>query len=102
MFYVVLPLQIDLEKMPLGKISKKQIKKAYEVLKKIQELQDIPDKEDLVTDYSNEFYTLIHHNFGLNKPPVLNNEELLQVLCFFFIIILCVISVFMIVKVFEH
>ena len=27
---------------------------------------------------SNRFYTLIHHDFGLRKPPLLDNEEIIR------------------------
>lgn len=31
-----------------------------------------------ILDGSNQFYTLIPHDFGLRKPPPLDNEELIR------------------------
>jgi len=31
-------------------------------------------------DASNRFYTLIPHDFGMKKPPMLDNLELIQVM----------------------
>ncbi len=66
---------IDLRKMPLGKISKKQIKDAYEILKAIA---DGIDKNITSCDFeelSSEFYTLIPSSFGRRKPPIICDEE---------------------------
>ena len=32
-------------------------------------------------DASNRFYTLIPHDFGMQKPPLLDNTELIQTKC---------------------
>ncbi len=66
---------IDLRKMPLGKISKTQIKQAYDILKAIA---DGIDDNLVSTDFENltsEFYTLIPSSFGRNKPPIICDEE---------------------------
>jgi len=36
--------------------------------------------ESQILDLSNRFYTLIPHDFGMKKPPLLNNLEYIQVL----------------------
>ncbi|XP_024519805.1 poly [ADP-ribose] polymerase 2 [Selaginella moellendorffii] len=53
------------QKMPLGKLSKATILKGYEALKKIAAQLELssPDAE-LLRQLSNEFYTIIPHNFG--------------------------------------
>ena len=33
-----------------------------------------------ILDASNRFYTLIPHDFGMKKPPMLDNLELIQVI----------------------
>ncbi|KAI4498125.1 hypothetical protein M0802_006611 [Mischocyttarus mexicanus] len=73
---VMLEFEIDMEKMPLGKISKKQIQKAYTVLTELQQLvaKSIPERTTLI-DASNRFYTLIPHNFGISEPKVLETIE---------------------------
>lgn len=37
--------------------------------------------EAMVLDLSNQFYTLIPHDFGMKKPPLLSNLEYIQVRC---------------------
>lgn len=46
-----------------GKLKKEHIKKGYEVLKQIEQTLKDPSKKILL-DLSNQFYTLIPHNFG--------------------------------------
>lgn len=75
----VRPSQIDMQKMPLGKLSKKQIQSAYAVL--TETLGEVEGNQDPVRllDCSNRFFTLIPHDFGMKKPPVLDNPEIIKV-----------------------
>ena len=63
--------------MPLGKLSRRQLQKAYTVLTNL--LQEIKgDKTPAkILDGSNQFYTLIPHDFGMEKPPLLETEEVI-------------------------
>ena len=73
------PVQIDVNKMPLGKLSKKQIESAYKVLTEaLTELQGDKNPTKLL-DASNRFYTLIPHDFGLQSPPLLDDEDFIKV-----------------------
>ncbi|EFA80659.1 polyADP-ribosyltransferase [Heterostelium album PN500] len=64
----------DLKKMPLGKLSKNQILKGYEVLKAIEEKITKPSaRGDTLVDLSSRFYTAIPHAFGMRVPPVINS-----------------------------
>ena len=76
---LLLLLQLDLEKMPLGKLSKKQIQQAYSVLSDLQELVKSGGSASRFLDASNQFYTLVPHSFGMENPPVLNTEEMIKV-----------------------
>uniref|UniRef100_A0A673HYY6 Poly [ADP-ribose] polymerase n=1 Tax=Sinocyclocheilus rhinocerous TaxID=307959 RepID=A0A673HYY6_9TELE len=67
--------EIDLQKMPLGKLSKRQIQSAYSLL---SEVQQVGLSEAQILDLSNRFYTLIPHDFGMKKPPLLNNMDYIQ------------------------
>lgn len=66
-------LEIDLEKMPLGKIRQSQIDSAYEILNQIN--SNMKNKTKLET-LSSEFYTLIPQVFGYKAPPIINNADL--------------------------
>uniref|UniRef100_A0A1I7XLR1 Poly [ADP-ribose] polymerase n=1 Tax=Heterorhabditis bacteriophora TaxID=37862 RepID=A0A1I7XLR1_HETBA len=71
--------ELDLDRMPLGKLSKKQIMSAYKVLTKLQTiLADEKPDPDKVLDASNSFYTLIPHNSGMKPPELLNNSKILK------------------------
>ncbi|OXU23091.1 hypothetical protein TSAR_015014 [Trichomalopsis sarcophagae] len=75
----MLEYEIDMDKMPLGKISKKQIQQAYSVLTEILALvkNGNPDRIQLIAA-SNKFYTLIPHNFGVNGPNAIETEKEIQ------------------------
>eukprot|EP01113_Clastostelium_recurvatum_P012377 TRINITY_DN1642_c0_g1_i2.p1 TRINITY_DN1642_c0_g1~~TRINITY_DN1642_c0_g1_i2.p1 ORF type:complete len:381 (+),score=131.70 TRINITY_DN1642_c0_g1_i2:139-1143(+) len=78
----LMSLEVDIKKMPLGKISKRQIKQGYEVLNEIQEtIQGAgpggPSKAKLA-DCANRFYTLIPHDFGALAPPIIDNLEVVK------------------------
>lgn len=79
---VMLEFEIDMDKMPLGKISKKQIQQAYSVLTELQEMikKTTPERTILI-DASNRFYTLIPHNFGVSGPKILETLEEVQTKC---------------------
>ncbi|KAH3844594.1 poly [ADP-ribose] polymerase 1-like [Dreissena polymorpha] len=74
----MLEFEIDLKKMPLGKLSKKQIQSAYGVLTEAQKLVEETGSATQILDASNRFYTLIPHDFGMKKPPMLDTAEIIK------------------------
>ncbi|XP_051981100.1 poly [ADP-ribose] polymerase 1, partial [Xyrauchen texanus] len=70
--------EIDLQKMPLGKLSKRQIQSAYSLLSEVQQAVADNASQSLILDLSNRFYTLIPHDFGMKKPPLLSNLDYIQ------------------------
>ncbi|KAK8763975.1 hypothetical protein V5799_033404 [Amblyomma americanum] len=74
----MLEFEIDLTKMPLGKLSKRQIQKAYSVLTELSELVKSGGTNNQFLDASNRFYTLIPHDFGMNKPTILSDDKLIE------------------------
>lgn len=66
---------IDMEKMPLGKLSLKQLQAAYLVVTEIYELIQSNASNTRFIDASNRFYTLIPHSFGVQAPPLINTSE---------------------------
>jgi len=68
---------IDSKRMPLGLLSKHQINRAYHVLSRVSEqLETIADKE--VMSLSNQFYSLIPHCTGMDRLPLLNNQDIID------------------------
>lgn len=61
----LLAFEIDLTKMPLGKLSKNQLDKAYKVLTELQTLisNGTQTSKTAITDASNRFYTCKNLNF---------------------------------------
>lgn len=80
----LLEMEIDLKKMPLGKLSKRHIQSGYEVLKKIeavlQQHGENPSGAGLtrLIALCNEFYTRIPHDFGHEQPPVITTRDMLK------------------------
>lgn len=70
--------EIDLQKMPLGKLSKRQIQAAYSILSEVQQAVSQGSSDSQILDLSNRFYTLIPHDFGMKKPPLLSNADSVQ------------------------
>lgn len=77
---VMKEFEIDTDKMPLGKLSKKQIEKAYGVLTDMLNLikTSNPTRLQLI-EASNRFYTLVPHDFGVNEPTIISTEEEIKV-----------------------
>eukprot|EP00668_Euglena_longa_P029323 GGOE01036669.1.p1 GENE.GGOE01036669.1~~GGOE01036669.1.p1 ORF type:complete len:715 (+),score=259.95 GGOE01036669.1:85-2145(+) len=71
-------LEVDVKKMPLGKISKQQVKKGYEVLTRLAEAIKKNEGGTKLSSLSSEFYTIIPHDFGMRVPPVINTEALIH------------------------
>ena len=75
----MLEFEIDLSKMPLGKLSKKQIETAYKILTEAQDMiKTESGTESKFLDASNRFFTLIPHDFGMRSPPLLDNPDLVK------------------------
>ena len=76
----LLEMDLDIEKFPLGKLSKSQVDVGYEILSKLQEvlIGDASTKAADVLTYSNKFYTSIPHNFGMRLPPPIDSLEILK------------------------
>ena len=69
--------------MPLGKLSKTQIAKGFEVLEEIEEIIKSKTSTNLINkqkinDLSSKFYTVIPQDFGRIRPQPIDNEEFLQ------------------------
>ncbi|XP_003217614.2 protein mono-ADP-ribosyltransferase PARP3 [Anolis carolinensis] len=72
-------MNIDVKKMPLGKLSKQQIAKGFEALEAIETtLQEQSYSQKKLEELSSRFYTIIPHNFGRCRPPAINTQEIIQ------------------------
>ncbi|VDN40316.1 unnamed protein product [Dibothriocephalus latus] len=73
--------------MPLGKLSKSQIRQAYGVLGELSKLlstkpskseKDVASRHTALLSNSTHFYTLIPHDFGLKAPPLLDSLDVIK------------------------
>ncbi|KAL3678725.1 hypothetical protein R1sor_021681 [Riccia sorocarpa] len=74
----MMEFEINLSEMPLGKLSKRHIERGFQVLTEIQDLMnmssDQPQKQGLIVDASNRFFTLIPSV----QPDVIKDEMTLK------------------------
>lgn len=71
-------MDLDVKKMPLGKLSKAQIGKGFEALVAIEDAIKTSSSKTTIDALSSKFYTLIPHSFGRQVPPAINTPELVQ------------------------
>ncbi|XP_075795591.1 protein mono-ADP-ribosyltransferase PARP3 isoform X2 [Pelodiscus sinensis] len=72
-------MNIDVKKMPLGKLSKQQIARGFEALEAIEAVlreQARPGKR--LEELSSRFYTIVPHSFGRARPPPIDTPDTLQ------------------------
>ncbi|EGT41901.1 hypothetical protein CAEBREN_31931 [Caenorhabditis brenneri] len=66
--------EMDINKMPLGRLSRNQINQAFAVLNDVSELlTEMPINTGKLLDASNKFYTIIPHNFGMKVPEPIDS-----------------------------
>ena len=80
----LLEMDIDLSRMPLGKLSKSHIQKGYDVLTTIQTLigqrrsADDRSTESALVSACNQLYSLIPRSFGNKQPPLIRTTDQLK------------------------
>lgn len=74
---MMLEFDLDTEKMPLGKLSSKQIRAAMNVLNEISGLIENNGSNGQFVEASNRFYTMIPHDFGVRRPPIIDSNEMI-------------------------
>ena len=74
-------------KLPLGKLSKSTLKQGFEHLHELASLIKHPSladnkyktsQKEAIEDFSNKYYSTIPHEFGRNRPPAIDNNEILR------------------------
>lgn len=67
---------LDTKKMPLGKISKSQLAKGFDVLDELEAA--VKGKKSSLSELSSKFYTVIPHSFGRSVPPVISTMHMVN------------------------
>ncbi|CAL8338881.1 unnamed protein product [Merluccius merluccius] len=71
-------MNLDIKKMPLGKLSKLQIAKGFEVLEEMEAALGKKKPKKFLEELSSKFFTTVPHNFGRNRPPVIDKQEVIE------------------------
>ncbi|KAJ3603227.1 hypothetical protein NHX12_030969 [Muraenolepis orangiensis] len=71
-------MNLDIKKMPLGKLSKTQIAKGFEVLEEIEAALGKKKAKKSLEELSSRFFTTVPHNFGRSRPPVIDNQQVID------------------------
>lgn len=74
----MMEFELDLDKMPLGRLSKKQLHDAYQALTELNDLVVRGASNAEFIGLSNKFFTLVPHNFGMNKAPIIDTLEMIK------------------------
>lgn len=74
---MMLEFDLDTEKMPLGKLSSVQIRAAMNVLRELSELVQQNESSGKLVEASNRFYTMIPHDFGVKRPPIIDTIDMI-------------------------
>lgn len=74
---VTLKFELDIDLVPLGKVSYSQIRSAEGTLRELSELIKTNGTNDQFIQASNRFYTLIPHAFGFYRPVVINTAGMI-------------------------
>uniref|UniRef100_A0A1B0C5C8 NAD(+) ADP-ribosyltransferase n=1 Tax=Glossina palpalis gambiensis TaxID=67801 RepID=A0A1B0C5C8_9MUSC len=74
----MMEFDLDMEKMPLAKLSQKQIQSAY---KSLTEVYGLIQESGIFMYATNRFNTLRSHNFRSQSPPLFDTIEQIEKLC---------------------
>ncbi|KUI70443.1 Poly [ADP-ribose] polymerase 2 [Cytospora mali] len=67
-------MNYDVDKLPLGKLSKATIMRGFQTLKNLSDVIESSTDPSSIENLSNLYYSLIPHNFGRNRPPVIHSQ----------------------------
>eukprot|EP00033_Pygsuia_biforma_P002755 GCRY01003044.1.p1 GENE.GCRY01003044.1~~GCRY01003044.1.p1 ORF type:complete len:802 (-),score=261.54 GCRY01003044.1:417-2822(-) len=88
MLEVLAGWNIDVKKMPLGKLNRTQLSRGFATLREIEDVlcafyctgrsQFPPKVEMQLQALSQKFFTMVPHDFGFGTPPIINCFEMLK------------------------
>lgn len=71
-------LDVDVAKLPLGKLRQSQIDAGHAVLEQIEAVTTGSEDRNELVQLSSRFFTIIPHSFGRQRPPVIDTRDSLQ------------------------
>ena len=73
----IVSVNVDLQKMPLGELSKETVIRGYSILRKLEDAIKAESRSEF-TQLSSQFYTVIPHNFGMKRMDRLRDHKLIN------------------------
>lgn len=74
----MMEFKLDLQQMPLGRLSENQLSDAHKTLSDLNDIiVNAADQSELI-GLSNKFFTLIPHNLGMRSSPIINTVDLIK------------------------
>lgn len=74
----MLEFKLDLQRMPLGRLSKNQLSDANKTLSDLNDLIANGAADSEFIGLSNKFFTLVPHNLGMRSAPIINTVDLIN------------------------
>ncbi|KAH0556991.1 hypothetical protein GP486_005218, partial [Trichoglossum hirsutum] len=80
-------MRYDADKLPLGKLSKRTLENGFQALKSLAEVLIYPsvagtkygtNSTNAIQQLTNQYYSVIPHAFGRNRPPIINTEDMMK------------------------
>ncbi|KAF3919977.1 hypothetical protein AA313_de0209398 [Arthrobotrys entomopaga] len=71
-------LNYDSRKLPLGRLNKNTLSQGYNQLKAISEALAANSNRSALENLTNRYYSIIPHDFGRNRPRVIDNDRTLK------------------------
>ena len=75
---LVIKMEYDVNKLPLGKLKKSFVKRGLAKLKEIETELKGSARRSVLSELSSDFYTLVPHAFGMKRPPIIGDEDMLE------------------------
>lgn len=70
---------LNIDDLPLGRISKQKIQEAIDLLGEIASMLDAECPDNIrITAASNHFYALFPHDSGLERPPIISTQQMIK------------------------
>lgn len=73
----MIEFKLDMEKMPLGRLSRKQLEEAYACLNQLEQLIVQGATSNAFIGASTKFFSLVPHNFGMNSAPIIETVSVI-------------------------
>lgn len=75
---ILIEQYLDLKSLPLGLVRQQSIQEGLKLLGEISLMLMNTNVQNQIISASNQFFSYIPHDFGLQRPPIINSAELIK------------------------